>query len=291
MNHKNNKYHKETSGSSTNQNSQTSLNGEKTKMVICKNYLKNGKCQFNNVCKYAHGIKEQQLTSARKKVYDLIETVKTSSFRVNNEFLFLHDSIEDELLILTKLCSGCQDGTCYGGINCKKGAYNMNYLICKNNFVYLNCKNVDCPMIHLRSDNDANDVNRSTIDTQSNTDTLSGKSSNSDNYDTDNVNGISSDSDQEDLCSKYDKYFCQSEPLLTSDDDDNDNDNYYCFNNAKLGNNSVNDGFCVSSSSGGGGSSNSSTGTDSSFFDSDELSYLEETDSSDDEYASIFDSG
>jgi len=156
----------------------TNNNNKNTKMILCKNFLQHGRCDFNKDCNYAHGIKEQQLTELRNKVYDLINSVKKSEFKITAKYLYLNDAIEDELLILTKLCKKCQEGTCFGGLNCKKGAYNKNYLICKNNLILLNCEVPNCQMIHLRNkireddsndnDNNDNDNNDNSDDSQNN---------------------------------------------------------------------------------------------------------------------------
>lgn len=237
---------------------------KKTKMILCKNYLQYRHCDFNGDCKYAHGTAEQQLTSTRKKVYDLINSVKSSNFKVTNEYLFLNDNIEDELLILTKLCKKCQEKTCVGGLNCKMGASSNKYLICKNNFVLLNCSNDKCPMIHLRDEayeydcDDDNESSKSSEDNKDN-DIITTK---------DDIVDSIFNLDYK----KYDKYFDISKSVI-NDKNTFDHEVDLAFDKINL-----EPVFTDSSPS-----------SDSSYFDSDELTYLYESSSSDDIYASIFD--
>jgi len=240
------------------------ITNNNNKKIICKNYLETGECKFNTNCNYAHGIKEQQLTNKRRKAYDLIEAVKKTSFRVTNEYLFLNNSIEDELLILIKICKGCQSGTCYGGLNCKVGAYSQDYLICKDNFLHSKCDDPLCKKIHIKNNN-LND----NIDNDNNNNSSS-QSSFDNIYDTYlNQNQKKQGSDTVDLCLRYDEYFCKN--ILEGD--------FYNANN-NCDNTNMNN---YSSSS----SSNQSS--DSDKYDSDDLTYLYENSSDDDDYASIFD--
>lgn len=222
-----------------------------TKMILCKNYLQHGRCDFNRDCNYAHGVSDQQLTDLRRKVYELINSVKKSQFKLTTKYLYLNDAIEDELLILTKLCKKCQEGTCFGGLNCKKGAYNKNYLICKSNLISLNCKMDDCPMIHLREISDDEKYNSDDENNQNN-----------------NQNKFN------EICNKYDKYFEEVEEKEKEKEEKAEiipplqllsEDEYFNL------------------------LSSESSNSNSSNFDSDELTYLYESSSSDDIYASIFD--
>lgn len=241
-------------GHKQNTNSLTKYPNKKTKMILCKNYLQKNYCDFNKNCKYAHGIKDQQTTSLRKKVYDLITSIETNRFKIDDNYLLSNNAVEDELLILTKLCKKCQLKACVGGLNCKKGAYNENYLICKDNLINSNCVNDKCSKIHLRENvNDLKNISDSDTSGTSDISSASGTSNISGASETSNVSvvNVMVDQDCNETCDKY--FMSFSEEILES-------------------------------------SSSNNLSSDNSCFDSDELGYLyESSSSSDDLYKSIFD--
>jgi len=222
---------------------------KKDKMVLCKNYLENNFCAFGQNCRFAHGIEEQKIKSIRKKIYDFMEQVKNNACRDINKYLFLNENIEDEILILTKLCKKCQAKICFGGLNCKKGAYNQQYLICRDNFLCCACNDNKCNMFHLRingSSDEENTDNETTIEDE-------------DNIDHDN--DYDSNIEYVNKYSSYDRYFGF--------------DYFKDMNNSRISYLNKNE--------------NHSDSSENSFTDLDEIKYLYDSSSSDDVYASIFD--
>lgn len=120
------------------------MNGN-SKRILCYNYIKNKKCNYGVKCKYAHNLSEQKIDPIRHKVYVMLK---------NNNNLRKINLTKDKKLFntmneLTRICYQCIKNKCHGGLNCRNGAININYRICKNDLLYGNCKRLNCKSIHL----------------------------------------------------------------------------------------------------------------------------------------------
>ena len=105
--------------------------------MLCFNILNNNECSYQNRCRYAHFLEEQQLDDEKKRVIDMIKS-ETSLHDVN---LTGPDPLYKNLVNLTKLCNGCRDKTCTGGYNCRFGACHKDIQICYNDLQKGDCKN------------------------------------------------------------------------------------------------------------------------------------------------------
>jgi hypothetical protein len=138
-----------TTGSSHKSSGRTTMHLEipqNKKRVLCYSYVTRGECPYGSKCVYAHSIKEQNIDPLRKKVYDILNNNNPL-----NDIDFVHDNdLYKTFLQLTRTCYGCENNTCVGGYNCKKGAINLEHTICYDDLYSGECQYGDtCDKIHL----------------------------------------------------------------------------------------------------------------------------------------------
>lgn len=116
------------------------------KRVLCYSYVTQGECPYGIKCVYAHSIKEQNIDPLRKKVYDILDNNVPL-----NDIDFVHDNdLYKTFLQLTRTCYGCENNTCVGGYNCKKGAIDLRHTICYDDLYSGECQYGNtCDKIHL----------------------------------------------------------------------------------------------------------------------------------------------
>ena len=124
------------------------INIEKNKKkILCNNTIKNIPCTYGTKCLYAHCISEQKMDDNRKKSISAIQDEFDLSYlNFNNEE---HKPIIKTFLLLTNLCTDCQNKKCPGGVNCKFGAYDKAIQICYDDLTKGSCKINNCNKIHL----------------------------------------------------------------------------------------------------------------------------------------------
>lgn len=115
------------------------------KRIMCNNMIIYGSCPYGCDCVYAHSLNEQKLDPMRKKAYDII----LSTTKLDNIDLIHDKELYIALMQLTRICFGCENGTCLGGYNCKNGAINTKLTICYNDFYYGKCVVTQCYKQHL----------------------------------------------------------------------------------------------------------------------------------------------
>jgi len=117
------------------------------KKILCMNYIKKKECRYDQKCKYAHGLSDQNIDIYRKDIYELI------SNNTDLKELDIYDNVKlyKILLIHTQICEKCKENMCPGGYNCKNGIFDTKYLICKDDLIEGNCKK--CNKIHLTDRN------------------------------------------------------------------------------------------------------------------------------------------
>lgn len=120
----------------------------KKKELLCINMQKNNVCQYQNICSYAHSLKEQHITNIRKIIYDIINKKE----KLNIDLLCNHDVLTN-LVQMTNICKRCQQKKCSGGYNCKYGVIDDKYLICYENLVISNCIDKNCKKYHIMDNN------------------------------------------------------------------------------------------------------------------------------------------
>jgi len=120
------------------------INNNNIKKILCHHIVTTNHCSYGDKCMYAHSLEEQVVDDDRKYAFEILTSNKKLSH------IDLHENIQlyRSLLSLTRLCSGCIDKTCTGGINCKYGACLKKYHICINDLHDGNC-NEKCGSIHL----------------------------------------------------------------------------------------------------------------------------------------------
>lgn len=132
------------------------------KRILCYSFLDNSECQYQNNCIYAHTLKEQLLLPERDIMYKTVFENDLNGFpAVINELLtndennitideiknrdFLFNPISDErytqLILLTNTCDSCKERKCPGGLNCRNGAYDISFKICRNDLLLGECLN------------------------------------------------------------------------------------------------------------------------------------------------------
>lgn len=114
------------------------------KKILCLNILSSGKCKYGDHCIYAHSLKEQNITSYNKKIYDILNSTDDLS-QIN----LLDVRLYRCFLKLTRVCKDCVNKSCPGGYNCKNGAISNEYIICYHDLVYNKCEKENCKEIHL----------------------------------------------------------------------------------------------------------------------------------------------
>ena len=117
---------------------------ENYKKILCKNIHSIGRCVYTNKCLYAHSLDEQNVESIRSIAYDMIK----KDIDLSNIDLSKNKNLYTNLLILSKLCQQCEDGTCTGGYNCKHGACDKIYVICQIDLNKGTCEG-GCGKLHL----------------------------------------------------------------------------------------------------------------------------------------------
>lgn len=116
------------------------------KRILCNNMFSFGKCPYGTGCVYAHSLEEQRIDPLRNKIYKLI---KNQNIKLD-DIDFVHDKeLYRAFLQLTRMCFGCENGTCLGGYNCKNGSFKREYVICINDLNFGKCQNINCDKIHL----------------------------------------------------------------------------------------------------------------------------------------------
>ena len=117
---------------------------DKYKELLCKNILAEGSCKYGDKCKFAHDIKEQIMEDIYKRAYDIVQNkIDLTKVKIRQE--------PELYKILQKLCTVCHDcerHKCPGGYNCRNGACDKKYVICKQDLQYGRC-DTDCDKIHL----------------------------------------------------------------------------------------------------------------------------------------------
>ena len=115
-----------------------------TKILLCKTIITNNTCKYGKGCVFAHSLEEQNVNPQRKIAYDIIKNVDN----IKSDIL-TDKNIRDALFQLTKTCHHCNEGRCTGGYNCRYGAINTEYTICRNDMMYGNCQYSKCEFLHL----------------------------------------------------------------------------------------------------------------------------------------------
>lgn len=115
------------------------------KKILCNNMFVNHICPYGDNCVYAHSLDEQRVDPIRRKAYDIIKGT------TGLELLDLSKDTElyDALLSLSRTCSRCINGTCFGGYNCKNGACKIEYTVCAQDLNFGKCTNKTCKKVHL----------------------------------------------------------------------------------------------------------------------------------------------
>ena len=129
----------------TTPNGKSEENVINNKKILCFNMLNNKKCNYGNKCVYAHGLSDQKIEPIRHKAYTIIKSVGDLS----HIDLIADNKLYDTLIQLTKMCSLCNKELCPGGYNCRNGAINIKSKICYDDFMFGNCKRVNCLAVHL----------------------------------------------------------------------------------------------------------------------------------------------
>ena len=115
------------------------------KKILCKNFLQNGKCIYENKCLYAHNYNEQIISSTRKIAYDIIMDKHKDLTNIN---LWEMKHLYNNLNILSNICQECNINKCTGGYNCKHGAINNKMVVCLADLNKGTCDR-SCGKIHL----------------------------------------------------------------------------------------------------------------------------------------------
>jgi len=121
------------------------MHDKNSKKILCINVLNKKKCNYGNKCLYAHHINEQNIEPIRHKVYTIIKGTN------NLQNINLIDDVKlyETMELLTKICNQCVKNLCPGGYNCRNGAINNNFRICKDDLMYGQCLKNGCQLIHL----------------------------------------------------------------------------------------------------------------------------------------------
>lgn len=115
------------------------------KRILCNNIINTGVCSYNNKCKFAHTLQEQNVDGERKIVYDILQN-KSCLKHIN---LQKDIKLYRQFLNLTHICNKCVLNKCSGGYNCKIGVCMRKLCICVSDLNYGNCSNTECRNIHL----------------------------------------------------------------------------------------------------------------------------------------------
>jgi hypothetical protein len=121
------------------------VNDTNKKRILCYNMFTGGTCPYNNGCVYAHSLEEQKYDPIRKRAYGII----CSSDALDKIDLIRDGELYVALSQLTKVCYGCENHACLGGVNCKNGAINTSSVICFGDLNFGKCTNLECNKIHL----------------------------------------------------------------------------------------------------------------------------------------------
>lgn len=123
------------------------------KTLLCHNMITQHTCRYNNKCKYAHSLDQQQLLPNRKWAYALIKSCLNADPMLNQTLEYLdpitNKHLYDELIVLTRVCSQCVNETCHGGYNCRNGAIGKQYKICYHDLLNGKCNRDKCIALHL----------------------------------------------------------------------------------------------------------------------------------------------
>jgi hypothetical protein len=107
--------------------------------------MSNGnKCIYNNKCLFAHNLDEQTIDHTRILAYNIIKKNEDCT-KID---LTKNTELYEQLLSLSKLCELCAEGSCTGGYNCKHGACNVSFIVCKDD-LYRGICTVPCTKQHL----------------------------------------------------------------------------------------------------------------------------------------------
>jgi hypothetical protein len=122
------------------------LNLQNKKRILCSNMITTHECPYGNTCVYAHSLKEQNIDPIRKKIYRMLD-----NSNMINDIDFVHDNELYKVFVqLTRTCYTCENGTCMGGYNCKKGAIDRKHTICYDDLYNNTCKfGSACDKVHL----------------------------------------------------------------------------------------------------------------------------------------------
>jgi hypothetical protein len=115
----------------------------KKKTLLCENIIKGNHCDYGKTCKFAHRIEDQILDPTRERTLGILFG-NTNLSGIN---LIKDKQLLEELYILCVLCKDCKYGRCSGGKNCKHGAFNEKFLVCKRDINKGDCPG--CKRIHL----------------------------------------------------------------------------------------------------------------------------------------------
>jgi hypothetical protein len=115
----------------------------KNKNLLCRSTTDGVECKYHKECSYSHSLEHQHVVPERNTIYKIIIDPKLKNFYLDDK----NGKLYSDLLQFTNLCSRCVIGKCIGGYNCKNGATEPCWLICKSDFMTKSCKETIIPII------------------------------------------------------------------------------------------------------------------------------------------------
>lgn len=116
----------------------------KLKHLLCHNITESGWCKYGSGCRFAHDISEQVMEHVYKKAYDTIR----GNIDLTKINIYREKDLYNILLKRCNVCINCEKGKCSGGYNCRNGARERKYVICKDDLNKGDCDG-SCGKIHL----------------------------------------------------------------------------------------------------------------------------------------------
>lgn len=117
----------------------------KHKHMLCKNIISKNTCHYGSKCLYAHSLEEQKMSDIRKKTFQLIRG-ELDATTIN---IYVERDLYKILLSLCDMCERCEEGKCTGGYNCREGACDSKYVVCRVDLNNGACENKNCKKVHL----------------------------------------------------------------------------------------------------------------------------------------------